>query len=397
MSKKGIIGIIIGVIATVLIGACVYFGVMIYPKMQIGKEIANALAPILESENKSMYVKIAANADGKSVDLESNMLFVSEDEMQYMVIELGEHPIYIVDNLLFFENGKAYKISEQMKSQVIEYDELFVQIAAVYEVFDIVKTEHDTEKWYEVTVTGDQMKALLATIMPDKDEMADMIESLSVKMITVDGFLESIEVVGGAAVSDVDVQVDMNISQFQILESGAYTIPAVIKENVKSIDRATLFSLTEDLYRLLVAVEEFAKTEALSGRVVLHANLGILQMDKELDLAQMQQGLTDVENAKEVAQIPGLIALLCMEGDIRCEEYNGAYIYTLTLDQDVMKTIASSIVPEIVNYVVTLTTGVAEVVVEDGSIQLMRMDIIGKMNLLISEVPIEVGAEFVFE
>jgi len=397
MSKKAKIGIVIGVIAAILIGIGVYFGITIYPKMQIGKEITNALQPILEAKNQSMHVKVVANTMGKNIDLESDMYFVEVDEMQYMVLELGGHPIYMVDNLLFFENGKAYKISEQVQSQVIAYDELFVQIAAVYEMFEIVRTEHDAEKWYEVTVTGEQMDTLLATLMPEQDELTDIIESLYIKMVTTNGNLERVEFEGHAAVSNADVQLEVNISQFQLLEEGAYIIPEIIKENVKSIDRETLFSLTEDLYRLLVAAEKFVDIENLSGKVALHANLGIFKMDHEVDLAQLQQGMTDVENASEVAQIPGIIALLCMEGDIRCEEYNGAYIYTLTLNQEVMKDIAASIAPEIVNYVVTLTTGVAEVVVEDAEIQLMRMDIIGKMNLLISEIPIEVGAEFVFE
>lgn len=396
MKDKKKVYVICGVIGAVLLGVLIYFAATYLPRLQTGKEIADALQPMLEAENQSMKLDVAADFGGELVNFDADIYLVKEDETKYLVFEQNGYPLYLVDNVLFLENGKAYKIADQMQTQVVEYEGLFLEIAAAYEIFEITKTETDTEVCYEVTVTGEQVKALLAAVMPTENELLGDIESLQVKMITTAGVMDQVEVSGSANVNGAAVQIAVTISDFKVLEDGEYAIPELVKESVKTVDKDSLFSLTEDLYRLLLAVNEFSDFENISGRAILKANLGVLEIDKEVDLAQLKEGLSDVENPTELKELPALVAFLCLEGDITCVEDNGAYIYTLSLNQDSMKKIASSIAPEIVNYVVKLTVGVAEVIVEDGTVSSMRIDIRGNLNLLLTELPIEVGAEFIF-
>lgn len=374
-----------------------YLAITYLPRLQTGNEIANVLRPVLEAENQSMKLDVEADFAEESFELEAEIYLVNEGDVKFFVLDQNEYPLYIVDNILFMQNGKAYKIAEQMQTQVSEYQSLFIEIAAAYELFEITKTETDNETCYEIVVTGEQAATLLEAMMPTDNELIRDIENIYVKLITSDEQLNRVEVSGGANVNDAAVQVLVTISDFKVLSEGEYTIPDIIKESLKTVDQDALFNLTEDLYRLIVGVNKFSDFENINGTVSLYANLGVLQMSKEVDLAQLKEGLSDVENPEDIQEIPAVIAFLCMEGDISCVEIDGKYVYTLSLNQDSMKKIASSIAPEIVNYVVNLTEGIAEVVIEDGSVSNMSVDIKGGLNLLVTEFPVEVGAEFIFE
>lgn len=389
--------IICGALGIIIIGVLMYLAITYLPRLQTGNEIANVLRPVLEAENQSMKLDVEADFAEESFELEAEIYLVNEGDVKFFVLDQNEYPLYIVDNILFMQNGKAYKIAEQMQTQVLEYQSLFIEIAAAYELFEITKTETDNETCYEIVVTGEQAATLLEAMMPTDNELIRDIENIYVKLITSDEQLNRVEVSGGANVNDAAVQVLVTISDFKVLSEGEYTIPDIIKESLKTVDQDALFNLTEDLYRLIVGVNKFSDFENINGTVSLYANLGVLQMSKEVDLAQLKEGLSDVENPEDIQEIPAVIAFLCMEGDISCVEIDGKYVYTLSLNQDSMKKIASSIAPEIVNYVVNLTEGIAEVVIEDGSVSNMSVDIKGGLNLLVTEFPVEVGAEFIFE
>ena len=397
MDKKKKIGIVCAIGSMVLVGVIIYLIAVWYPKLQTGSEIEHALKPFLEAENKTLSLDIEADFNNEQITLQTAVFMVKEEAVDYIVFEQQDFPIYIAENLLLLENGKAFLISEDMQSKVMQSENLFLQVVAAYEMFEITRTENEEEIWYEIQVTGEQVTTLLNALMPLEDEPLSGIQDLHVKLVTVKDVLDRIEVEGSAEVNGTALAVEAVVSTFQILETGEYAIPEAVKESVQTVDRDALFNLTEDLYRLLLATSRITNFDDLSGNVKLHANLGVLEMNKQVELAQLRDGLSDMENASEVKALPGFVAFLCMEGDISCVEKDGSYVYTLSLNQDSMKTIASAIVPEIINYVVELTVGTAEVIVTDGYITTTRMDIRGNLNLLISELPVEVGAEFIFE
>jgi len=397
MPKKKVINITVGIVVILLFGFLLYFGTKVYPKLKIGKEISDLLQPILTEENQTMHMDISAEFAGEPFILDSDIYMVKEDEQQYLVLEQMDFPVYIVDDLLLLENGNAFQLAKQTESQSPTYDNLFVQIAAAYEVLDITCVKTDYEANYSVYVTGEQVQELLAKVMPADAKQFNSIEKLQLVMVAQNGRLDRIEMTGKAEVNGKSVQVEVLFSEFRTLEAGVYEIPETVKQTVKTVDRDTLLNLTEDLYRLLVAFEQFQKKESRDGTVTLHANCGLINFTNKFDLATFQQNETTSMNTEEIHNLPAMIAVLCMEGEIRCIESEEGFEYTLSLDEESMQKITEMVIPEVVNYVMQLTDGVAKVMVVENSILSIEITIKGNVNILITKVPMEVGVKFQYE
>ena len=397
MQKKKVINITVGIVVILLLGFLLYFGTKVYPKLKIGKEISDLLQPILTEENQTMHMDISADFAGEPFLLDTDIYRVKEEEQQYLVLEQMDFPVYIVDDLLLLENGNAFQLAKQTESQSPTYDNLFVQIAAAYEVFDITCVKTDYEANYSVYVTGEQVQELLAKVMPADAKQFNSIEKLQLVMVAQNGRLDRIEMTGKAEVNGKSVQVEVLFSEFRTLEAGVYEIPETVKQAVKTVDRDTLLNLTEDLYRLLVAFEQFQKKESRDGTVTLHANCGLINFTNTFNLEAFQKNETTSMNTEEIQNLPAMLAVLCTEGEIHCVDWQEGFEYTLSLDEESMQKITEMVIPEVVNYVMQLTDGVAKVMVVENSISSIEITIKGNVNILITKVPMEVGVKFQYE
>ncbi len=408
--------LLLGVIGAVLLGILIFIGVKILPKVQIGKEISDLLQPLITEENQSMHLDISADFANELVDFNSDIYLVKDEETKYVVMDQYDFPIYIVDNVLYLENGHAFLIAEEVQSQSAEkvvYEDLFLQIAAAYEMFDITCVKTDLETRYSVTVTGEQVQELLQLAVPtgldskgQEQELLSYIKNLNVQMTARNDKLDRIEMAGSADIGDTAVQVNIVISEFNVLDAGEYVIPDVIKDAVKTVDKDSLFSLTKDLYRLLVAFEQFSKQETSNGTVTLRANCGIINFKQTYDLKDFENlgnaGNTgdadntdsDLVDTESIEKLPEMIGFLCMEGEITSTEMDNGYEYKLTLDKTSMQKIAEMVVPELVNYVVTMKEGTVVVMLENDSISSITIEIDGSIKVFFSEVPAEVGVTF---
>ena len=403
MKNKKTVYIVLGCIGILLIGVLLFFAVNVFPKIRTGKEIANLLQPILTEENQAMHLDVSASIAGEALLLDSDVYMVNEEETSYFIMEQMNIPIYIVDNLLFFENGHAFKIAEGAARPEIDYKDLFLQIAAVYEIFDITCVKADLQSVYSVTVTGKQVQELLQMAMPMEQVNLEAIESLQVQLIAQEERLHEIKLSGSAVVDGTDVMIEISLSQFRILESGAYEIPEAVKQAVITVDESTLFNLTEDLYCLFIAFDKLTKQEAVNGSVTLHAECGIINFKNTYDLSELhaidQESVNteDLENIENLENLPSMIGFLCMEGEVRSIKTAQGYAYSITLDETSMLKISEMVAPELVNYVVTMKNGTVEVRLENESISLIVIEIDGSVNVLFTEVPAEVRVEFQYE
>ena len=145
-----------------------------------------------------------------------------------------------------------------------------------------------------------------------------------------------------------------------------------------------------------MAMANFTKSEPLQGTVLLKAECEVLQVNKEMDLAQLQSGISNGQTSQDISVLLEMVEVLCMEGEIACKEENGNYVYELRLDEDSMQKMTEKIVPEVVNYAVTFKEGSMEIVIEEESVSSIDIEISGKLQLFITELPIKIGAEFSF-
>ena len=382
--------IVIGALFLVTIVVFANFCAGYVSRFRIGKEISDLLQPLLTEENQSMHLDVNANVNGEAFLLDSDIYMTKEDEINYFVIEQMEVPIYIVENLLFFENGHAFKLAEKAEEPELDYKNLFLQVAAVYEEFDITCVKTDFQTIYSAKVTGEQVQKLLEAAVPMKGIPLEGIETLNLEMVAQNEQLYEIRMMGNVVLNDSEVSVEIILSQFRILEAGAYDIPEAVAQAVGTVDEATLFNLTEDLYRLFIAFDKFSKEAKTDGTVALDINCGLLHIENTYPISELK--VKDIESIdeKEIENLPAVIGFLCMESEIRSIETTQGHAYTLTLDNASMQKISEMIVPELVNYVIEFTAGNIEILLEQNEISSIAVEINGNVNILFTEIPMEV-------
>lgn len=437
--KKSVIIIAIVVLLILAIGLLLCF---FYPKYKTGKEIKSLLNPLFTEANQSMDVDVEAVIDEKTFDLDADVYLLQLEEMDYLVIEQNDHPIYVVDGVLYLENGKAYKLvniakengTDAVDAASTEIDEsmeiadddieessygikeVFAAISSLLESVDVVNTEDNNEVIYSVSITGDQAQSLLSSLYPTSGTNLEEIETIELKVTSQDQTLEAIEITGSANVKNKIVSIDISFSDFQVLQEDSYVIPNEIQSAVASVDKDTLFCITQDLFRLIKAFQELSSQEEIEGTVKLYAVCGWINFNKEYDLSKLEKENTqsssqydptsstlhndssksEASEFSEVVNIPELVELLCLEGNISCSETENGYLYNMNLEEDAMQQLAEMIVPEIVNEMVTFTNGEVLITIEDGTITSMDIEIDGAIKVLLSEIAANIGAEFTF-
>jgi len=385
----------------IVIGVGVILAMLVFflPKAKSGSEIAALLKPVISAENQSMDVDMKLMISGKETNIHTTIYMLTEDEKSYLVMEQDGHSVYMIEDVLYLENGAAFLIYDEKEDVEIKGidAEMFTQIAALYEALEITTTKEQDVENYMVTVSGEEAKELLRYVMPDIYKEMSEIDSLKVELTAKDNVLTKVSFSGGATVNGKEMSLELSVDNFKTHESGEYVIPEEIHSAVQNVKKEELFCITKDLYRLMVAFADLASQETVEGKVKLSVNCGAIHFTKTYDLTELETNKTDLENADEIENLPDMISLLCMEGDIGCVEENDGFRYTLKLNKKTMEEIAQMILPQSVKGLVKLSKGNVEVVVNEGKINSMELGIAGTMQSLFSKVQSQVGAEFIFE
>ena len=381
------------VFAIVLIVLAVCF----FPKAKTGSEIATLLKPVIATENQSMDVNLKFMISGKETSIHSTMYWLTQDEKNYFVMEQDGYPVYIVDDVLYLENGQAFLIyDEEVEIKSIDA-EMFTQIAALYEALEIATTKEGDTEIYSIEVSGEDARMLIGHVMPELYSELSEIASLRVELTAKEDVLVSVSYDGGATVNGKEMALQLSVDNFKELKSGEYVIPEEIQNAISNVKKDELFRITKDLYRLMMGFADLASLENIEGTMKLSANAGMINFKKSYDLSELTTNKADIENAAELEQLPDMIALLCMEGDISCVEEADGYHYILKLNKKSMEEITEMIIPESVSQFIKLSKGNVEILVNGSKICSIEIGIAGTMQSLFSKVPSQVGVEFIFD
>lgn len=399
MKKKNIwilIFIIVLIIILCIVGALAYWFTKYYPRYQTGKNISNLLQTVLTEENQSMNVEVKADIAGEHLEAEADVCIVSQGKTKYIVIKMDDYVFYVADGVLYLESGKAYKLMEEMKDITAEEVGFFAQIAAIYELVEVKETQEGLDHIYSVTTTEKKAEELLASVAPEETKKLENIEEIALKLVEHEDELESIQMTGDVVFDKKDISFTVAMSNFKVLGEDAYVIPAEVKNAAAMVDKDSLFSLTKDLYRLMIAAHNLSAKEKLEGTVELSANCGAINFNKKCNLEDLEAGISNLANKEEIEKMPQTIAALCLEGDVSCKKVNNAYVYELELEEEEILNLSQTIVPDIVNEVVSLSNGKAIITVENRKVTSMEIIIDGRLTVLLVEIDAKIGAKFVF-
>ena len=396
MKKKTKILLGVGLI---FVAALVVVAMLFFPKVKSGSEIAALLKPVISAENQSMDVNVKFTVAGKETDIHTKLYWITEADKTYFVIEQDGFSAYIIDNVLYLENGHAFLISDreaEVNIKSIDAD-MFSHIAALYEALEITTTKDGDENKYTVEVAGEDATSLVSHVLPDIYNELSELDSLKVDITAKENVLTSVAYSGGATVNGKQMAVEVSVNHFDTLEPGERKIPEEIKTAVQNVNKDELFSITKDLYRLMVAFADLASQETIEGKVTISANGGFISFKKTYDLSELATNPSDIENAAEIENLPEMIALMCTEGEISCTEEVDGFHYVLKLEKRAMEQIMESVMPSSLEEMIKLSKGNVEIIVEGNKINSIEIGIAGSVQSLFTKIQSRVGVEFVFD
>ena len=395
-SKKRILIVLCVVLLTVGIGAlCI--GLQVAPTVNHALRISALLQPVIGAKNQTMHIAASAEYDGRLLAVESDVYLVTEDGTSFLALERNGNAVYICDNVLFLENGKTFKIGDKLQKQTASYEDLLAHIGVLYETLKITAEETESQSVYSVTVTGAQVRTLLEAASLGEDLPAEGIEKLKLQLTEKNGRLDQIAFSGSGNADGAAVRLHAVLSGFRILADGDYPIPDAVKQAAATVDPDTLFSLTDDLYRLARALAPFTDMDSIEGTLELTVDCGPIQLDTRVALSELKTTSGSRLDPEKLQTLPEVLGLMCMEGDLSCTKEGSAYVYRLVLDQPAMQTLAGMILPELAQYGGNLTEGEAVIRLEGNAITSMKVSIQGKIRALLGQVPVTVGAELMFD
>ena len=398
MKRSKIIALVLGGVIFLAVVACaVCIGLRVAPAVNQTMRISKLLQPVIEAENQTMRIGIQAEVNSKTITLESDVYMLTEENTKFLALEQKGIALYITDNILLLENGKAFKLGEKMQIQTSSYEELLPLIGAMYDVLKITAEETDDCIVYEITVTGEQVDTLLAAASVVETLPVKGIETLNLILTEKNGKLDQICFSGNGELDGATVSLNVEISGFRVLAAGDHPIPDAVKRTAATVDPDTLFSLSEDLYRLVMALAPFADMESIDGTLALAVDCGLIQLETEMKLSDMKKASEGQIDPEQLQALPEMLGWLCMEGNISCTSTGDAYVYSLELEKEAMQQLVNMILPKLSQFGGNLTEGNAGIILENGAVSSMNVSIAGEISVLITQIPITVEARFFFD
>ena len=399
MKNKNLRYIGIGIAGLLLLVAGIWMVKNIFPTASATREIMNILQPYLNAEHQSMHLELDMEAGEQDLRFDAELYGIQANEKEYLVIEQEQMKLFVVDNMILLENGKAFLLTEEehnLEKPDASHMNMLPILASAFDEFQINRTEENEKVSYQIEVTGEQMREILAVTMPGKVEHIDAIEQLHVKLTATNGVLDDIQISGVADSKEGKISLYVKLSDFEVLSEDAYQIPQLIKDSVENVNKEELFCLTEDLYRLVKAIEPLSDMKNLKGTMSWKVSCGVLQINTKVDLAKLQsmkpednKGESEKEEDSYSAKaFIGLLYVMVMEGDLSCKEQNDAYVYELTLENPAMKELSETIAPEMIQYAVNFEKGSIQLEVEAEELSEITVGMNGSLNVLFTKVPV---------
>lgn len=419
--KKDILKWIIGILAVVLIAVAVLAAwVLLDGKLVNSIGAYQLLEEYLAQPEQALKLEMEAEIGDEKYKVEADVLCTQPDGQPITCVEIGEARFFYADGVLYLENGNAYQASEVSA----DYGSMLKQIAALYEVLDVETVKEETGRIYKITVQEGYAQDILTYLLPTVSEDALEMQTLEAELAAEDDVLDSIVLTSkGKLHNEEKIKYDITAS-LSIVETDDIIIE--IPENVKTaINSGTVeiqAIITSDVFRLYHAWEKLEEQSLIGAQIYLSADCGPLTLDEELtfissladgtrincvqkdhysvyfneDTICSEKGYSVTAKraaAVDAAELLSIAYKLCLEGTFRCTEVNGAYIYSIVLDENGMKEVAALISKESADMGILFENGSLQLVIKNDELESIRFACDGEVDILLTTVAVALSAE----
>lgn len=406
-TRRWLVGLSIGVAVLVIAAALFLF---FRSGLKAGLEAYRLLEEYAQQEAFSMELDVEAELGDVSGDFTATVARTDLEGHSVTCIQQDGISLYYADGVVFTENGSGFQISQTST----DYSQLLDLSLELFEKVEI------TEKKgvYSITADGEDAQELLKLLIPGTAEWICDDLSVEVELETKNKELSKLCFSSKGKLSDEDktkFQVEAELSRKEAGKTPK--IPEVVKNAIVDEDYEADQIFSEELSQLVQAWMELLGRETVGADVSLDADCGPLTVNEQLELWISQQEEAAITCLRkngfslyftdgticdqdgnalsrseqplvESAQLLEIAYQVCMNAEF---DYSNG-VYSMSLDRDAMESIAYAIVPDAKTMDVEFSSGKVQVTVKNGSIESIAFACDGSVQVVITDVPVSIGA-----
>lgn len=274
----------------------------------------------------------------------------------YKVIDLANNNFYLKNNIIYLEDGTAFKIDNYN----IDYDSL---ISMAYDFFlkENVKKIDDV---YSLKLSSNEMKSVMEVLLPNTSYNIE--SPMTVELAIKDNKAERLSFISDGVIDDntYSLRVDIKLN-----EEFDVNIPNKVKE-AKEEDVINL--LSDDVVELYYA---FTSLDYRNVNIELQAEIGPLKVKDNFDYSLNPQYVN-------LDKLIDVVYDIAMNSKLSYNSYGDEKYYNFNLDEEQMK----NIIKEFSDLDVSLKNGEMNLMLKDGKICSLNIKIDGALTSLSCKV-----------
>lgn len=410
-------------IAAAVVAAIIAIG--IYAAMKMGVFV-NAYELLNEFSNRTesaMTLSLNTEMDGRLTQADIDINKTQVDGHSVTSIQNNGISLYYADGAVIMENGKAYRVSELYP----DYSNLTEEAAKLFQTLSFTTRRSGGVVTCSLTAEGENARRLLKILVPEQIENLSDTQKLKVELSIADDEIQKLCFYSEGTLMD-DSKTPYTISaELKPAETDeTFTLPEPVIETVSSGEIESETVISDGLFRLLSAWTNLSQEKTFTADISMGVECSPISLNenikfertiidgekigcirkKELAVYFADGNFCDqngaVIDAKDnaLADRKRLIEALyqiCMNGEFKCTDTgNDTWLYTLTLDEDAMKSVAYAAAPEMEKLPVTLTAGSVQIMIKGSNITEIDFSCTGGLNALADTAPVTVSVRMGF-
>ncbi|MGM9947596.1 hypothetical protein, partial [Floccifex sp.] len=345
--------------------------------------------------------------DGKigdeTVSYESLVYKTIIEDKDVIVISKEDINLYYCNGIVYLENGRAFKISDEYPDYSLVLDEVY----QLYQLMDIEK-EDDV---YSIRLEGEKANALIELLLSNEIDEFD-VSSLKVDLKTKEDSLSELDFTGSGTLKNADsIQLNAHLKA----NNEKIKISSDVKKAIQKKNPDDLIEINEDVIYLIKSLYSSKQNEYITSDMKINIQCGpisindslildywneefvLFALEKEENILYFSKnGICDengnfIENNQEIDVMTLMNAMeqICMKANFDVNQINNMYTYSIFLDEEGMKSLVQSLHPEIKNMDIQYQSGSLQILVNDDSLETIEMVCEGYLPVLDIETSFE--------
>lgn len=417
--KRKVLLLLLLIFLLIIAAVCALVG----KKLGTAADACQSLQELAAQQESAMTLSMSIQLDDTLTNTEMDITRTQVEGHTVNCIQSNGVSLYYTDSAVIMENGRAFKISELYP----DYSVLPAQAAELFEAFSFSTSHSDGNVTCHLTAEGDNAGRLLKVLLPDQADNLSDTQKLTVELTYSENEVLSLCFSSQGTLMDAEKTAYTLTAELKPknMDSG-FTVPSAVEETVCSGNAEGEASISEDLFRLLSAWTTMSQEDSFSADVQLGVECGPISLNESIKYGQSlaegspisfvrkddltvyfaeetfcdQNGvlLTQQGNALvDRARLLEVLKQICLNGQFACTDTgNSTWLYTLTLDESSMKTIAYAAAPEMESLPVTLASGSVQIIVNGTTIKEIECSCTGGLDALEEVAPVTVSVKMVF-